>query len=193
MMKSKLFLASLVTLVSFARADVPIPGDPVGDKFVEISSDPNIEPGRDTATGVHQLYALASVPAQVVFHPKVLSRLGTLQQMGDKAITEAKTAEPDLIYSGAVITAHTWARKLGASEQKFWVFQVTYRKADKGKPLDTPKVVGHFVAGAYTFHDGKKTFKVEPTPSDHFPFLGTFEPKAGEFVVPAAPAPAPAP
>jgi len=195
-MKTSLLVSlfSLTLVCGSLSADVPLPTDPgtSQERWVEVTTDPNIDPGTQTATALDKLYALASVPAQVVLHPKVLSRLSTLQQMGDKAVGEAKKAEPSLVYSGAVITAHTWARKFGPSEQKFWVFQVTFRKAAKGQPLDSPKVVGHFVSGAYTFHDGKKTFKVEPLPADHFPFLGTFEPKEGEFTVPA-PAPAPAP
>ncbi len=194
---NKSLLVSLFSLSLFSGgllADVPLPTDPgaVQENFVEVTSDPNIDPGTQTATSLDKLYALGSVPAQVVLHPKVLARLSTLQQMGDKAVADAKKADPSLVYSGAVISAHTWARKLGPSEQKFWVFQATFRKAPKGKPLASPTAVAYFVAGAYTFHDGKKTFKVEPLPLDHFPFLGTFEPKEGEFTVPA-PAPAPAP
>lgn len=185
-MKTKSFLAVLLISVSAARGDVPIPGDPapVTERYIETSADPNIEPGTDTATSLGKLYPLASVPAQVVFHPKVLSRLGVLQQMGDKAVNEAKKAEPDFDYTGAVISAQTWARKLGASEQKFWVFQISYSKGPKGKPMESPTAVAYFVSGAYTFHEGKKTFKVDANPSNHFPFLGTFEPKPGAFSIP---------
>ena len=37
----------------------------------------------------------------------------------DKAVADAKTAEPDFVYAGAVISAKTWARKIANGEQKF--------------------------------------------------------------------------
>jgi hypothetical protein len=185
MMKTKTFLMSalLFAAVGAQAAD---------DKFIETTLDPNVEPGRDTTVDLDKLYPLVGVPTQVVLHPKVLSRLGTLQQMGDKAVAEAKTASPDMVFTGAVISAQTWARKIATGEQKFWVFQIAYRKGPKDKPLEAPTIVAHFVSGAYTFHNGNKVFKLESNPSDHFPFIGTFEPKAGAFTIPA-PAPTPAP
>lgn len=192
-MKTKLVLLSLALLNTAAWADIPIPGDPTPtEKYVEIGTDPNVEPGRDTTLATDKLYPLASVPTQVIFHPKVIARLGTIQQMGDKALAEAKAKEPDLVYAGAVIAAQTWGRKLGPSEQKFWVFQVSYSKGPKGKPLEAPIVVANFVAGSYTFHEGKKVFKVDANPTDNFPFIGTFDPKGGAFVVPT-PQPPPKP
>lgn len=160
------------------------------DIFVETLSDPNVEPGRETILDVDKLYPVVGVPTQVALHPKVLAGLGTLQQMGDKAVGEAKAADANLVVTGAVISAQIWSRKIATGEQKFWVFTVSYRKGPKGQPLGAATVVGNFVAGAYTFHDGKKTFKLESHPSESFPFLGTFPPKAGEFKIPA-PTPTP--
>src|SRR5262245_43782070 len=115
-MKTWLFALSLG---SFALA--------AADLYVDSKADPNIEPGRDTTTSLGQLYPIVGIPTQVALHPKVLSGLSTLQQMGDKAVADAKTAGgPDVVVSGAVISAQTWARAVQANEQKFWVFQASY-------------------------------------------------------------------